>query len=303
LQVTTSPTEATFSQSIVLFEVFAYNDGTNRVVVREDHPYAFPTRASRFIHNNVGPVFSGAGGIVAGATDMQVAISGTVVLEDHGIEVTLPDTSTAGVTFDVIYVSGGNYVRYSQTATLPDYWNSAGTATQIAAPKFGVFRLYASKNDLNSATPKYFALMHTAVFDTQNQALAAINNGTIAALTSPITGLEIGQLGYIIVDGNGAGGDTLQVVPLKAVLNASYGAGVAGLGSMAFQNASAVDVTGTLAVAGQVTLSGLTGPGALAIDSDEKVEAVDGYSGNVTSFDGSGTITMAFNRGIFTGLV
>jgi hypothetical protein len=105
-----------------------------------------------YLHNAVGVVISDrnlGANIVAGANPDEIAISGTDYLEDHGLETTIPDSGGASVTWRFFYTdAGGKWVQYSSAAPFPSVYNNAGVVAALPANRWGVFQLYASKDDI-----------------------------------------------------------------------------------------------------------------------------------------------------------
>jgi len=203
-------------------------DGTIYQVARENHPYAMDTASSLYMHNNFGPLIRNSdGGANIGklgtgtggsANDRSVKLTGADLLEDHGLTVTIPDSSAAAITINYYYTNAaGKWIRYASQATVPMYYNAAGTATAIDSLKRGVFRLYVGKDTLNGSTPQYYAVMQTAQYTNLGQAQTAITTG-VAAATNELAALELAQLGYIIVQNNVSSGYIEEVQVQKSTL-------------------------------------------------------------------------------------
>ena len=228
---TTTLSHQTYIDNIVLFEVFY--DGTNYAVVRENHPYNFNLSVAGFAHRTIGPVISGSGAIVtrvatgtgAATGDREVKIVGAARHEDHGLNTTIPDSSGSGVTWNQYYTNGsGNWVREAAQTQLVMKYNNAGTPTAITSGNRSVYVLYVSKEDLNSATPTYYAVMNSAQYTNLAAAEAAITNGTISRSTDPLSMLELAQLGYAIVRNSG-GGYIEELIVAKSVIGSTYQSG------------------------------------------------------------------------------
>jgi len=207
----TSVTSTLYSNNIVLFEVLY--DGTNYVTVKENHPYSFSTSLSRYLHGSVGTIVQGSGAVITRvttgtggvATDREIKIVGEDIVADHGLYTSIPDTAGAAVAFNHYYTnSSGKWIRDSQQSELPMKFNSAGTPTTIGAGKFGAFRVYVSKDDLNSSNPTYYTVMSNAEYNNIGAARTAITNG-IDSATNELAALEFAQLGYAIVQNSGGG--------------------------------------------------------------------------------------------------
>lgn len=197
---TATRTTSLFQNNIVLFEVMV-DAASNVIVVRENHPYDFPTASSEYLHYTIGPVIEntlGGANITLNGTKA-IQINGQDYLADHGLTTTIPDSGGVAETFSFMYTNGaGKWVRDSIANTFPSTYNNAGTPTALTAGRFGVFRLYASKDTLNTSTPTYYAVMHRAQFTNLSQANTAIANGTIAAATNEFYNIEVAQLGYVV---------------------------------------------------------------------------------------------------------
>ena len=221
---TTLFAQATYENYIPLFEILCDNDTpSNTLVVKENHPYSAPTDLSVYLHNSIGTVISNrnnGANITLNGTD-EIEISGTDYLEDHGLETTIPDSGGVGETWEFYYVDGsGKWVLNASTATFPSVYNNAGVVTALGANKYGVFRLYCSKEDLNSSTPKYIAVIDDAQYNNQALAEAAISNGNISYATNELFNLEVCQLGYVIYEESSS--SIVEVIIEKATIRGSF---------------------------------------------------------------------------------
>ena len=224
IQKTAARTDALFEDNIVLFECL--RDSTpvtnNQITVKENHPYEFPVATSNYLHDNVGTVIenmnNGANITLNGTQGIQ--INGTDYLADHGLETTIPDSAAAAVTWNKVYTTaGGKWALYNTTNTFLGVYNNAGTPAAIGVSKFAVYTLYASKDNLNAATPVYFAVLDDAQYNNQTAADTAIANQTIAKVSNELSALELCQLGYIIF--GQAANAIVQVIIEKATLKST----------------------------------------------------------------------------------
>lgn len=230
-----------YNDNILLFE--ALYDGTNVFVVKEDHTCSMQSITNYTFHNTIGTVITtstnnqsigaditrvatGGGGA---AGDRQLKIVGEAFLQDHGLITTIPDSAGSPETINWYYTNASGYwVRYAQQTEAPMYWNNAGTPTLLGAGDYGNFRIYVSKDDLNSVTPTYFAVMGTAEYNNSAQALAAVNSGEVASYTNELYQLELAQLGYITVDNSGGGYiSNVEISKRTAVSGITTGSGSA----------------------------------------------------------------------------
>jgi hypothetical protein len=192
-----------FTDNIPLFECLRDStSGTNnQYTVREDHPYWVEANTSIYLHNVIGPVIrntnNGANITILGT--QQIQIVGTDYLEDHGLTTTITDSGGAAVTFRKVFTNAsGKWCTYNNTDTFSGHYNNAGTVTALSAGYYAVYTLYVSKDTITSATPTYYAVLHTAQFNTSSAANTAIANGTTARATNELYNLELAQLGYIV---------------------------------------------------------------------------------------------------------
>jgi len=199
----TTRTDALYTDNIVLFECL--RDSTpvtnNQVTVKENHPYNYPATVANYEHDNIGVLIennqNGADITLNGTQGIQ--INGADVLSDHGLETIIPDSGGAAVTFNKKYtLASGKWALQNSTNTFTGFWNNAGTPTALTAGRFAVYTLYVSKDNLNSATPVYFAVLDTSQYASQAAATTAISNGTTAKISNELAQLELAQLGYII---------------------------------------------------------------------------------------------------------
>jgi hypothetical protein len=230
---TRSPTLA--QDNVLLFEVLADATPVTPVVVtvREDHPFSFDTPMSDWLHLNVGPIIQNlqGGANIALQGTKGVKIVGADVLSDHGLEVVIPDSAGAAITIKYFYTdAAGKWVQYASQATCPSVYNNAGAIAALTAGRFGVFRIYVSKDDIESTTPLYFAVINNAQYSSLSTARAAISSG-VSAATNELYNLELAQLGYIILSQTT---DTLvEFQVAKSVLrNTTTGSGATNLAGL-----------------------------------------------------------------------
>lgn len=200
---TSSRTDALFQNDIVLFEVFVDSTPVTPVVtvVKENHPYSFPTTDSNYQHAIINAVIAnynnGANIALNGSDSLQ--INGDDKFEDHGLSTAIPDSASSAVTWNFCYTNaGGKWIVSSSGTTFPATYNNAGTLTALVSGH-AVFRLYVSKDNLNTTTPTYYAIYDTSKYTTQTLANNAITAGTPAAPTNELLQIELAQLGFITV--------------------------------------------------------------------------------------------------------
>jgi|GEM_PF-1652537 len=205
IQKTTTYSESLFRDNVVLFECMRDStSGTNiQQTVKENHPYQFPYSTSIWAHDTIGPVIAdnqNGANITLNGTQ-KIEISGADELEDHGLETTIPDSGGVAEVFNQYFTNGsGKWARYASSDTFDGTWNNAGTATALGANKYSVYRLYVSKDDLNTTTPQYFAVLGDAQYNNLTAAQTAVANDSIPTSTGELARLEMAQLGFIIFE-------------------------------------------------------------------------------------------------------
>jgi hypothetical protein len=191
---------------IILYEVLY--DGTNYVVVKENHPYSFPSAVSSYLHNTLGTTIRGTGAVIMQVsngngsviTDRQVMLYGVDTLDDHGISTAIPDSNGFGVSWNVYYRNASSqWTKYATSLQLTSFYNNSGTPTALAAANYGIYTLYASKDDIENSAPTYFAVMDENTYSLLAAAQAAITNKSCIAQSAELKSIELARLGFAIV--------------------------------------------------------------------------------------------------------
>lgn len=232
---TATRTDALFENNIVLFECLRDSTAVtnNQVTVKENHPFSHQVNVSNYEHDVIGTVIeninNGANITLVGTQG--IGISGADCLEDHGLHTDIPDSGGAGVTWVRMFtLAGGKWARQNATNTFTGFYNNAGTATALTAGKFGVYRLYVSKDNLNTTTPVYFAVLDTAEYANLTAAQTSVANNTPAQISNELASLEMAQLGMIIYRESTA--TIVQVTIAKSTLRGSTSTGSVGTASL-----------------------------------------------------------------------
>jgi len=221
IQKTSTFSLSLFTDNIVLFECL--RDSTpvtnNQLTVREDHPHNFQAAASVYLHKAIGPIIentdNGANITLNGTQKIQ--INGTDYLLDHGLTTTISDSGGAAVTFLKYYtLAGGKWARQNSSDTFGGFYNLAGTPTALSANRFAIYTLYCSKDNINTSTPVYYAVLDIAQYVSLVSANTAISNGTVAKSSNELSALEVCQLGYIVF--SQASNSIVQVTISKSTL-------------------------------------------------------------------------------------
>ena len=226
-----------YTNRIPLFELI--DDGASGVFVKkENHSVNFNATISSYIHNNIGNIVRGTGAVVArmsalttGTTQVQIQykIVGEDTIEDHGLETTIPDSAGVAITADYWYLNGaGKWIRHSNGASPPLYYTSAGVPTILSGGSRGIIKIYVTQDDLNTTTPRYIGVLHSAQFGNLSSANVVVGDGSAVSPTNELLAMELVQLGYIVVRNTGAFGYIEQVTVQKSTANARYIGGTAG---------------------------------------------------------------------------
>lgn len=274
---TATRTDALFTDNIVLFECL--RDATpvtnNQVAVKENHPYNYSATVSNYEHDNIGTLIEnnqGGANITLNGTQ-KIQINGADVLSDHGLETTIPDSGGVGVVWNKKYTTAaGKWALQNATDTFTGFWNNAGTPTALSANRYAVYTLYVSKENLNTTTPTYFAVLDTSQYVTINAANTAISNGTTAKSTNELQMLELCQLGYIIY--SEASSSIVSVIIAKTTLKASTS--TPGANSASLINTSTTNFNGWLSSSDTTVQSALD-----TLDDSQRCTEVTGAAANL----------------------
>jgi hypothetical protein len=235
IQKTASPFfNESWEDVIPLFVVM--NDGTNIIVTKENHDYDFGSDQVNYNHITFGTILAGSGanitrvstGTGGAAGDRQLSIVGADSMNDSELLTTISDTAGAAISILFYYTNGsGHWTQYASQTQFPMVYDSAGTVTALptGTGHFGVFVLYVAKDQLNSATPIYIAVMDNTNYNNTGLANTAITNGTLAVATNELNGLQLAQLGYIIVQNNGSSGFLNTVIIAKSKVGSTLASG------------------------------------------------------------------------------
>lgn len=298
LQKTDTWSADLYRDNIVLFECMRDSSAPAnfQVTVKENHPYNFPVRVSNYEHQVINQVianYNNGANIVLNGTN-KIQINGTDSVVDHGLTTTVPDSGGAAVTWYQYYTDAvGKWVRYTVSDTFTDVYNAAGTVSPVPAGRYGVYRLFVSKDNLNATTPTYFAILDTTTYANLGAVNTAISNGTIANITGELDRLEVCQLGYIAV------GQTSGQIDAVLVSKKTYTSGTSSGGT----NIASLVITNTASFDG--ILSGADTNVQSALDTiDEWGKTTTDHALLVGNGTGSpiGSLAVGANLEILTGV-
>jgi len=202
---TTTRSTSLFQDNIVLFEVLVDSDGTaNVIVVKENHSIMTNPETMNSLHElgmHGYDVVEGSGGTITLHGTVGLQVVGTITWHDHDLETEIPDSAAAAVNLYIMYTNGaGKWVRDALQNTVPTEYNNAGTPTALAGNERTIFDILVSKDDIESAVPKYFAVMDDTKYANLSLANKARNNGTFATASNELKALELIRMGTVIIN-------------------------------------------------------------------------------------------------------
>lgn len=217
----------------------AQNDAAGEFVfVRNNHNFDLDLGAREWVDRSFGTALTsdpgaadisryttGTGGVT---TDRMVNITAGSLI-DADLDISWSALLTGVITNHTYRASTGFFLRHSFSAQFPMVYNLAGTPTPISSGSRGVFRLFVSKDNLNSSTPQFISEMHTAQFGTLGAANTAIADGTISNFGA--FNKDLAQVGYVVVRNNASGGYVESVTIEKTTFRQVTGG--TGVGSTA----------------------------------------------------------------------
>lgn len=296
---TTTYNETLFENNIVLFECMRDStSGTNiQVTVKENHPFEFPWKTSIWAHCTVGSVIAdqqGGANITLNGTQ-KIEISGADELEDHGLETTIPDSGGTAEVFEQYFTLGsGKWARYAQSDTFDGTWNNAGATAALGANKYAVYRLYVSKDNINTATPVYFAVLGDAQYNNLTAAQTAVANDSIPTATGELAALEMAQLGYIIFEESST--SIVDVIIAKETLRASFSGATSTLASLILTDVTNFDhilsAADTTVQSALETIDDLTFAGDSGTAQASSAQFTIAGSGSITTSAAGSTVTI-----------
>jgi hypothetical protein len=224
LVTTPADINSLYFNNIVLFDCF--RDSTlpvnNQIVVKDNHSYNFLTSVENWIYDSIGAVIDN---INQGANVKPVGVDGVGIdqldyLSDRGLITAIPDSGVFPLNWLFYYTSdgtpAGNWVQYNSggSTAFPLKYNLHGAPTNLTAGQLSIFRLYVSKDSLNTSDPHYIAVMDFSFYTSQRAANAAIFANMPAKATNPLASLALAQLGFVTVSST----SITDVVPVKTVI-------------------------------------------------------------------------------------
>jgi hypothetical protein len=217
IQKTTASSEALYTGNILLLQ--AWRDGTNALVVKENHPLKFTSAVSHAWHRLFGVLLEGTGAQIniLSSASRTIEILGDDVLTDHGLDTTIPAAPGTAATFSFVYTGTAGAARLQATQNTFGDWIDSGTSAPgtITNNRYVVHRVGVTKNNLNATTPQYISIIPTAEYSTLSQAQAAISAGSIQPFPTEIKNLETAQLGYVILRKTSGGSLSINSVVVE----------------------------------------------------------------------------------------
>lgn len=215
-----------YEDNVVLFEV--WRQGTNYIVCKENHPFKFTTAVSEAWHGLFGTLLQDATQTLAinSAANRTVNLVGSNTLTDHGLDSTVTAQTPMTLAQMVEGVSGAMAQIGNQTGIISKKSDGTDAGVNVANGRFVVYRIGVMKESLNSATPTFLSIADNADSANLSAANTRITSGLVRSFPVEARRLEIAQLGFAIVQADGAGGGTLsQVTTALQVFGAQFVSG------------------------------------------------------------------------------
>jgi hypothetical protein len=231
LQYTTDPG---FTDKILCFSV--YSDGTIYAVTKQTHPVSFPSAVSGAWHNALGSSLdNNANGVVtllsgAGRT---IQLVGATTYRDHGLNTTVADSGGAAISMKMLYTgASGSTFQGAVFTAIPAVRQNGTALSNTANGKFVNYRIgvMPSSNLSDAAADtiaQYIIVPDGTEHNSGSAAAAQITANTVASFPTVATGgLEVINIGFATIQGDGAGTGTLTVVtPAKQVFGVNFASG------------------------------------------------------------------------------
>lgn len=231
LSVSTSPA---FEDKVLLFSV--YSDGTYFRVSKQTHPAQFPAAVAGFAHNALGSTIkNNANGVVTllSGANRTINLVGNSTYYDHGLDTTIADSAGAAITMKMMYTgASGSTFQGAAFTQIPGVRQNGTALTNTTTNRYVNYRIgvFANSN-LSDATADQIAQYLIVPDSTEHTGASAAANqitaNTVAAFPTAATGgLEVINIGFATIQGNGAGAGTLTVVtPAKQVFGVNFASG------------------------------------------------------------------------------
>ncbi len=271
IAATVTSTSTLYDSNIVLFEVW-WDGTTYAIITKENHAYEYITAVSKWAHKTFGPLVTGLGATITqlGADSArQLSIVGDDTILDHGLESTITSAPAVAATFRIVYTNASGKMQQDGAAltTFLSRYSNAGTPTNAANNDRIVIRIGVLKDDLNSSTPIYVGCLHNAVDGNNSAALNAISAGNIIAFPAEMKALEVVQLGFLVIQANGAGAGSI-ISGGVVVAKQAFGASLIGASSAAQASLITTSTTNFVASGGvSSVLSGADATVQAALDT------------------------------------
>jgi hypothetical protein len=259
------------------------------IVINNVHQYHTDIGARQWIDSAHGTVVDPEGSLLsrygtgtgASTTDRQVNISSGTIIEVDIEESWL--ASTTGVNMSHTYVNASGYfARDSYSKSFPMKYSNAGVPTAITTNSYGIFRVYVTKSDLNTAPPQIISEMNSAQYGNQAQADTVVANNT--ATNFGRLDKEIAQIAQVVVRNTAAGGHVVSITTAKKTVGAIIGSsGVGSSANLVATDTSSFDkVISSAATTVQAALNEID-ENAVSVDKVQTISGAKTFSSVVTA--------------------
>lgn len=214
LTTTVTPINPNLNNIISLFEVFVSNT-TDKIVCKENHPYEFTSSIAKSWHSLFGSLLEDSDQTLAinSGANRTANLVGTNVINDHGVSTSISaQTPVTWIQLVQNTSSGLTYIKATQSGIISVISDTNDTGTNGTSGKYINYRVGVLKESLNSSDPQFICIASTVNHANATAAANAIAAGAVIAFPTDIKKLEICQLGFLMVQADGAGGGTLAAV-------------------------------------------------------------------------------------------
>ena len=246
LQVTTTENDALYYNNIVLFTI--WSDGTYYQVTKENHNLSFSTNIRNSWESVFGTLLTGSGAtltLLSGA-GRTISITGNDTIYDQDLTTAITSAPASAATLYPFYVNASSKMQQISAGitAIASQYNNAGTPTNAGNNGYVNMRVGVIKDPLNNANPIFVYVLDTVQYTgagAAGNASAAIASGNVTAFPPELVGLEVVQLGFVTLRGNGSGAGTLTSV---TVSKSAIGTSLIGGSSASQASLITTDTTG-----------------------------------------------------------
>jgi|GEM_PF-2006822 len=142
---------------------------------------------------------SGSEGYIEATGGNKITLSEGMILQTPFYQLAIADPGGVALTWNVMYQVAGGMATAASTDTFTAVYNNFGVgSTALTAGYFGVYSLWVTVPDSNTANVQYFAVMDRTEYATEQEALFAISREDIDTIGG-LGRIGMARLGYIVI--------------------------------------------------------------------------------------------------------